>query len=682
MIQKNGKLTVSSGMEAGESAETIQELIMARIDRLDDGTRSLLKTAAVMGRFFFYKILKMVAVDVDHIDHRLHYLKEIQLLIQQERLKEIEYGFSHALAQEVAYQSILLSKRKTLHLKIAEAIETVFSQRLHDFYGMLALHYSRGENLEKAEFYLIKAGEEALNAAASNEALTYYKEALEIFKKQYPHSDDNEKIAMLEKSIALALYNKGHYAEAVEHFDKVLTSWGVKRPGIKWMATADQGLNLSGVLRFLRFGGKKKKRPPTERENDIINIAQKRAAALSDVDVTRFLADSIGVMRRLVKLDISRVENGPAIFAAGSGLFSYTGISFDISRRILMRARDYIDENDAKSMLVYKYVEFIHHFHAGNWDRDLDFNEELVNRNLELGEFFFSSAFPEQCGYLYIEQGRFSKIDGLLNKLRDIGESYDSDMARGRVFLLDSKRAIKRRKLQEAAEMVEKAIQFTQKAGHSLFVLTAYGMKAYVKILSGDPQGAEETLKHLSSITANEKQMAPNKKSYLLICRFLIALGELEQAAAEQNEENQLEWKRKIRPIAAAAVKNVNKYAPDKTEVFKLMGTFYFLTGRRHQADKWWNRSIETGHRLKAGPELARTYMEIGKRLMETGEGGGKLNGKTGHHFQQLAHNLIKEMDARADSPMGEQTHDQTHDQKDMELVSQMNTQIDEVDGD
>ena len=71
--------------------------------------------------------------------------------------------------------------RQELHLKVADSIEKVFNERLHEFYGMLAYHFSKGENLDKAEKYMIKAGENALSSSASHEALRYYREALDLY---------------------------------------------------------------------------------------------------------------------------------------------------------------------------------------------------------------------------------------------------------------------------------------------------------------------------------------------------------------------------------------------------------------------------------------------------------------------------------------------------------------------
>ena len=187
---------------------TINHALISRIDRLEEETRNLLKIASVIGRNFFYRILTNIASTIEDIDSRLSYLKKIELIQERRRMGELEYLFKHALAQEAVYESILIPKRKELHLKVADSIEKVFSERLHEFYGMLAYHYSRAENHEKAEEYLIKAGEEALKSSASIEALNYYKGALELYVRQHGDAGDPNKLAMLEKNIAIALFNK------------------------------------------------------------------------------------------------------------------------------------------------------------------------------------------------------------------------------------------------------------------------------------------------------------------------------------------------------------------------------------------------------------------------------------------------------------------------------------------
>ena len=181
VVKANCEFKVTEKIEGMVIPHTINDVLMTRIDRLEDGTRNLVKIASVIGRSFFYRILIEVAKTVDGIDNRLSYLKGIELIRERRRMEELEYLFKHALAQEAAYESILLQKRKELHLHVADSIEKIFTDRLHEFYGVLSYHYLNGDNLDKAEEYMLKAGEEAIKSSASAEALHYYQRAIDLY---------------------------------------------------------------------------------------------------------------------------------------------------------------------------------------------------------------------------------------------------------------------------------------------------------------------------------------------------------------------------------------------------------------------------------------------------------------------------------------------------------------------
>jgi len=276
VVIKDGIFEVTEKINKMVVPHTIYDVLMARIDRLEEKTRNLLKVASVIGRSFFYRILVEVTKAIQEIDEKLSYLEEIQLIRKSRRIEELEYIFKHALAQEAAYESLLKEKRKELHHKIADCIENVFKERLHEFYGMLAYHYSRAEFEEKSEHYLIKAGEEALKTSASREALYYYKEALNLYKSKCDEAIDPDRIAIFEKNIALALYNKGQCTEAIEYFDKVLSYYGVNSPtqpilvALKFLFCFFD-LLIGLYLPFLKF-----KKTPTDRDKEIITLLEKK----------------------------------------------------------------------------------------------------------------------------------------------------------------------------------------------------------------------------------------------------------------------------------------------------------------------------------------------------------------------------------------------------------------------
>ena len=123
---ENGHWKASSHIESVSIPDTIQGVIMARIDRLDDEVKQVLKTASVIGTAFLYRLLKAVTEAVRELDRHLDHLTASELIREKQKVPELEYIFKHALVQESTYESILLRKRMELHSKVASAIETRF----------------------------------------------------------------------------------------------------------------------------------------------------------------------------------------------------------------------------------------------------------------------------------------------------------------------------------------------------------------------------------------------------------------------------------------------------------------------------------------------------------------------------------------------------------------------------
>lgn len=172
---------VTAQVEEIAIPDTIQGVIIARIDRLDEAVRRVLRKAAVIGRSFRYRVLRNVADSEPDLDERLAELQATELIREKQRHPELEYMFKHALAREAVYENTLLKKRRELHTRVGEVIETLFADRLEEFYGLLAYHYAQAEAWELAQGYLIKAGDQAGRLAADAEALANYRRALTAY---------------------------------------------------------------------------------------------------------------------------------------------------------------------------------------------------------------------------------------------------------------------------------------------------------------------------------------------------------------------------------------------------------------------------------------------------------------------------------------------------------------------
>ena len=160
---------------------TVQGILAARIDRLPSDTKDLLQTLAVVGREFPLSLIRSVVPKSD--DDLTRMLNDLQLgefIYEQPAVGDAEYIFKHALTQEVAYNSVLIERRRQLHDRIGASLETLYASSLDDHLAELARHYSRTANADKAVRYLTLAGEQALSRSAFNEALAHTRAGLSI----------------------------------------------------------------------------------------------------------------------------------------------------------------------------------------------------------------------------------------------------------------------------------------------------------------------------------------------------------------------------------------------------------------------------------------------------------------------------------------------------------------------
>jgi tetratricopeptide (TPR) repeat protein len=171
---------------------TIQGIIAARLDRLEGALKGIMQTASVIGREFAFRILQVVTSLRQDLKSSLLTLQDLEFIYEKALFPELEYIFKHSLTQEVAYNSLLIKKRKEIHARVGQAIEQIYGDRLEEFYEILAYHYSQGDNSQKAYAYLKLSGDKAAKNYANNEAVRFYKEAIRALDTQ-PESLENKK---------------------------------------------------------------------------------------------------------------------------------------------------------------------------------------------------------------------------------------------------------------------------------------------------------------------------------------------------------------------------------------------------------------------------------------------------------------------------------------------------------
>jgi predicted ATPase len=182
-LVRNGVVKVMRSLSQLRLPPTVQRILAARIDRLAAEQKELLQTMAVIGRESPRALInKMTAMAAALLERTLAELRAAEFIYEQPARGDTEYVFKHALTQEVAYNSLLIERRKQLHELAGKALEAIFAGQLDDHLTQLAHHYSYSDNLDKAVEYLGRAGQQALQRAAHGDAIGSLTAALELLQ--------------------------------------------------------------------------------------------------------------------------------------------------------------------------------------------------------------------------------------------------------------------------------------------------------------------------------------------------------------------------------------------------------------------------------------------------------------------------------------------------------------------
>ena len=163
---------------------SVQAVLAARIDQVPMQARTLLQIASVIGAEVPVDLLRSISdLPADDFQEQVAELRSSELLYEAHAPPELSYSFKHALIHDVAYRSMLLERRRTLHARLVPAIETCYRNRLDEHTERLAHHAWVGEVWDKAAAYLHQAGDRAVERSAYRQAVGFFRQALEALAR-------------------------------------------------------------------------------------------------------------------------------------------------------------------------------------------------------------------------------------------------------------------------------------------------------------------------------------------------------------------------------------------------------------------------------------------------------------------------------------------------------------------
>ena len=621
VVEEAGRLRVNERLASIASYGSVGELVMSRVSRLTPQARRVLETASVMGRQVYRRVLEAMlgeGADVDEVVRELQaerFLRPMSTrqtpVLKVRRLSaESGFVFEHALTQETVLASLAGADRRRLHRICAEAVESVYKHRLQDFYGLLAYQYTGARCLEKANEYLCKAGEAA---AASAEALYFFREGYRTYKILHGSSGDKETEARLERDIALALLNVGNLSECIEHFNAAIRLYGEPVPRSAWSMRLKFLRDLPAVLAGLYLGSfGTDKSSCSERDNALFELMYNRCRAQNIADDSRRTFDTVAAIRHVGHLDPSSVENSTGILAAAGAFFAFSGISFGPSRRFLAIAEKLSRQGGRSDRFLYRTMAFVVRFFEGDWSSRHDIAEEDFEYGLRHGFLWDADVYLGMNCERNIHQGEYEKAELQIEACGELCERWGYDFARSNQLGTRAHLLVAQRRLEEAREA---AIRWHEVRNEDQIHLLALSLLAKIECLDHNLGAAADALARAEHIRSHARGLHfPFYSGAYLTSRLLFRLQELEESHRSQRTVP-VRLVRRVRRDCRRALASARKIARDRTETFRLAARLYWLLGSRTRAFRLWEQALDIGGQLGEKAELARCYRDLWRSL-------------------------------------------------------------------
>ncbi len=526
-IQRQGRQFVLTKRASDiQLPDTIQGIIAARLDRLDDSLKYIMQVASVIGREFTFRILQAITGMQDEIKSRLHHLQGLELIYEKSLFPDLEYIFKHALTQEVAYNSLLQKRRKAIHKNIAQAMEELFGDKLEAFVEIIAYHYSKSGELDQSYQYLKLSGEKATKKFSNWEAFQFYKKACSTLDKMKDGPAINKKKLEVLHLMAIPMQLLGYPDNSLHYFklgEMLSTELGDKKNLSLFLGSIGSYHSVRGGDPLLGIEYSEKSFHEAEKIEDIGIMAPvaSRLCAFYIIAGEPYKT-SVLAMKAIKKIENQKRQHD--FFGLGNNV--YTALC-------------------------------LYYGHSLGWLGDFENGKLHCKKGLEFGEKFDSLmglALAEFLyGYLYMHQGDGENVKSHFQECIKYCEEGDAliwlglawtGLGIGYFFIHDTETALR---------YINKGMKIQKDAGIPYYMSFHYFALGMAQLASGDVKLSEESFQGALRLSHkhNEKWIEGTSRIYLGITIAHDDDSKIETAEKSILEGIAILEDRKIKPWAS-----------------------------------------------------------------------------------------------------------------------------------
>jgi class 3 adenylate cyclase/tetratricopeptide (TPR) repeat protein len=621
------RFTAAAERQPVQLPNTVQVVVKSRIDQLTVPQQLTIKVASVLGRSFDLASLRAVypiAADEPGLQNHL------QALIERDHIRvsgqdSPTYVFKHAITQEVSYSLLPFALRRQLHAAVATESERQHADDLTRAYPLLAYHWSRAENPERALFYLEKAGEKALGRHASEEARRFFREAIEIDERaadaiihgeprligrRLVSASDVRRIRWYRR-LGDALINLGRWDEGRACFEQALKLVGQALPASHRAWTLGFGGQL--LSQCARRLSPRRLRPRSDSPDLLLEAvsAYARVGAIAyhlNDRMIQVLYCLIGAMNLAEQLPptpefalvCTDVGNTLGLASLRRLARVYHGLATQTAARL--------DDPGIATRIRARMA--IYHLGVGNWDscRHLEAAMSLCDQIGDTYVWEENAAIRARAAHLL---GEFDLAARLGAEIRTRARTTGSLIHEVWGFGAEAWGVLYQGHPEAALELADRGLHLvvTGAATDPSAVLDFHGVKALAHLHRGDLDHAWLATRRLIEVMAK----APRPRYFALM--YLNAAAEvcLARWEAKRTSTDVDEAAR----IARQLCRDIGRYArinlSAQARSLLVRGSVEWLAGRDKSAHATWRRGLIEAERLSLPYEIARIHEEIGQ---------------------------------------------------------------------
>lgn len=624
-LQESGIVRVQQGRAVLDEFETldvpatVQGAVLTLVDRLDPREQLALKVAAVVGHTFSVRAVTEaypVSGERGLVPGYLQTLCALDLIESESSESEPAYAFRHEIARDVAYGLLTQSQRRPLHRAVAEWYERHSAAgELERNSALLAHHWRRAEEPQRAVPYLEQAAQRALRGGAFREAARFY--AL-LSAGPGVQSASAAQLALWEKGEGTAHYFLGQLERARALLERAVGR--LDRPVPKGRLQVTTGLLRVALEQLMHVLMPRRYRNRRSDQKDALDQAVDAYKVLCQINYLTGQSSDELVYLVLAGLNIGE-EAGPSPelareLATVAGVVSLVGLS-SLADRYVARAVQLAEREGHSEALAYVWnLAALVEAQRGNWRAAIAANDRALELFGEVGDYNLEAELWQTRSALYLCCGDFRGAHICWTRTRELGARNTNPQVESWSLLDQVQSDLGRGAVEAAGAALEASLAIESSATDGHAQIERHYSTAGTRLAEGRRDEAMIAADHVIEMIARENPTGFHWADFAAGAAEVYV--ELLESAPTQSERAQLERRamracRVLRPVA-------RRFAGIRSRRLTLLGRLQWERGRRKRALRSWRKAETVAQGLASDYDLVRARLEIIRHDLAGGE--------------------------------------------------------------